>query len=168
MSQAQMDTSRQSGDIVMCKAANDAPVRKIIMAVLLLGVSAWTAYDAYVAGKYPYASDLSGWCSWTFNHFLFVVLVPIGITVLVQAIALKRRTLVADAAGIGYLGQEQIKWGDIQALDATRLASKGLLTIQHGPPQDPQTWELDSYYFQDFKPLVAFIEQRVHADRIRR
>jgi len=112
------------------------------------------------SGRYPppdawdfeHINDVAGHA---FNHFTPWIAIPIGLLLGLRGVMVLRRVLVADADGIGYAGKEKLPWGKITSLDASRLKSKGILTVEHG---DGAKLVLDSWKLQNFRELVAFVE----------
>lgn len=147
-------------------SSSDPFVRRILVALLLLGFAAWTFFDFYVAGKYDHLAGSKDWndlASYLLNRYGVFVLAPPGLAIVVLALVLRARRLVADERGIGYAGKPPIAWGEITSVDATLLAGKGLMTIHYG---QGRKLKLDSYNFRDFKSVAAYIEQRVPAEKI--
>ena len=155
---------------VECRGSNDPFVRRMIIAIMVLAGAVWTIVDHYVMGNYWKRADFNDNLTYLFNHYLPYVLSPLGVVLLARAIHEHSRRLVADENGIGFLGKEQIAWGRLTRIDAALLASKGLLALHYTPGQGAgeKTLKLDSYYFRDFRDLVAFIERHVPADKIQR
>ncbi len=143
---------------VECPAAKDPAVRMFIVAAMFIGFVVYCAVDA--VDKPP---------AWTLEHINpaiqyvlhkygpFVFGAP-GLLLAVWGVVFLRRKLVADDKGIGYLGKEPIPWGQVRGLDASRLKSKGILKLNWG---DGGKLTLDSWKLQNFKALVAFVEQKI-------
>ncbi len=146
---------------VECTATRETAVRMFIIAAMLLGLGAYCVYDGYIVDKYPYKpfdEDINAWATWAFNQYGPYVFIPAGLIVIFFAIRSLRRRLIADDDGIGYAGKDKIPWGQITALDASVLQSKQILYLRHG--QDKKL-ALDGYKLNNFRDLVAFIEERV-------
>jgi hypothetical protein len=145
---------------VECKAAKDPVVRLFILAAMLIGFGVY----CYVTRTEPtgksITKDLNGWLSWAMGEYLPFACIPPGVLVAVAAVLAAKKRLVADAQGIGYLGQEQIAWSAITAVDAARLQTKGLLFIHYG---QGKTLRLCDWKLTDFKPMVAFLEAHLPA-----
>lgn len=148
---------------IECTAARDPAVRLFIFAAMMIGFGLWTAYDAYVAGRYPYPEpyELNKYLSHLFNHYTPFVLIPAGLVAAGLAIRHLRRVLAADAEGIGYVGGRKVAWNQIRRLDGSRLKDKGILYLEHG---QAERLTLDSWKLRDFKALVSFVEEHVPAD----
>ena len=143
---------------VECPAAKDPAVRLFIGAAMGLGFAIYCAVDTVDVPK-----------EWTFEYFNeaieyvlhkagpYVFGIP-GVILAACGIRFLRRKLVADEAGIGYVGKEQVPWEKITELDASRLKAKGILTLHTG---DGGTLKLCSWKLDNFKALVALIEQKV-------
>lgn len=145
---------------VRCPAAKDPAVRLFIGAAMGIGFAVYCAMDTE-----PRPSD---WSFENINRVVSYVLhvagpwvfgIP-GLVAGLWGIVFLRRTLVADESGIGYAGKEQVPWSDVTALDASDLKNKGVLYLEYG--QDGLL-TLDAWKLQNFKPLVAFVEQHVPA-----
>lgn len=142
---------------VVCEPAKDPAVRYFLIAALLIGVGIWCWMER---DKYPRPGswgDPSKTGGYLLNHGGPFVFIPAGIFAAAYGIRFLRRKLAADDTGIGYEGDAKIAWNTIQELDATKLG-KGFLHIKHGAGK-PLT--LDSWKLQNFRPLVAFIDQHV-------
>jgi hypothetical protein len=157
------DTARQ--ERVECPPARDPAVRLFIFAGMLMAFGLWCYYEAFVLGKYklppkPGVNDLFGYY---LNHWGTVILPLGGLVPLALGIRFLRRVLVADGEGIRYAGSPAVAWKDVKRLDATDLAGKGILRLDCGRTKP---LVLDSWKLQNFKALVAFVEQHVPADSI--
>jgi len=148
---------------VRCRPTRDPAVRCFIFAGLMLGFGLYTVYDHYIMGNYAYPEpyELNPYLKYLFNHYIPFILVPIGLIALVLGVRQLRRTLVADADGIGYAGGKKIAWDQIKQLDASQLPSKEILTLRWG---DGKRLKLDRWKLQDFKQLVAYVEARAPAE----
>ncbi len=158
------DTPASSPERVECPATKDPAVRLFILAGMLIAFGAYCFIDGYVLDKYPHKSlseDINVWANWALNHYGPFVLIPPGILFAVWGVVFLRRKLVADANGIGYAGRQQIAWDKIEKLDASRLASKGILELYYGTAKP---LKLDSWKLRNFKPLVAFVESHTSAE----
>jgi len=130
------------------------------MGALLIAVGLWCWSDHEKYPKPDDWSDVNKGFSYVLNNVGPFILVPGGIFAALYAVRFLRRPLVADDAGIGYRGDEQIAWADIKELDATKLP-KGFLYVQYG---EGNRLTLDSWKLQSFRQLVAFIDQHVPAN----
>ena len=150
------------------RAAKDPAVRLFIFAAMLLGFGIWLFVDGHVRKKYPYqpfSESLNAWFGWALNYLGPFLLLPAGLVVLIWGIVFLRRKLLADKEGIGYAGKEKIPWEQITQLDASLLKSKGLLHVYCG---SDKKLTLDSWKLEGFRDLVAFVEEHVPTDRIKR
>ena len=156
---------------VECRASNDPFVRRLLISVMVLGGALWIIMDHYVAGNYWKRADFNDNLAFLFNHYLPYVLTPLGLLLLGRALLERSRRLVADDKGIGYAGKEPIAWGQITRIDAALLGPKGLLFLyytQDGQDKGEKTLKLDSYFFQNFRDIVALVERHVPPDKIQR
>jgi hypothetical protein len=144
-------------------SSSDPFIRKMIIALVVLGFGIYTIIDHYFLGNFKDDPDFNLHMKFLFNHYIPYLLVPMGLAILVLAMILRSRRLQADGNGIGYAGKPRIAWNEITKVDATLLAEKGLLTIFYG---QGKKWKLDSYNFRNFKAVVAFLEKHVPADKI--
>ena len=151
---------------VVCPASKEPAVRRFIIAAIFAGFGLWCVMDWHNP-KYRRPED------WSFKninrvaghvltHYGPFVLIPAGLVVAAWAALRLRRKMLADGEGIGYAGAEKIAWGQITKLDASRLASKGIVVLHYG--QDGAL-KLDSYFLQNFRDLVALVERKVPADK---
>jgi len=144
-------------DSILCPAAKDPGIRLFILAAMLIAMSIWCISDM---GKYPRPDpfELNPYLKYAFNHFLPIVLIPMGLVALIWGIVVLRRKLMADGEGIGYAGTDRIPWNEIRNVDASELQSKGILYLRHG---GGKTLKLASWKLQNFRDLVAFVERHV-------
>jgi len=151
---------------VLCPAAKEPAVKRFIIAAIFVGFGMY-CYTDWGNPKYRKPE------SWSFKninpvagHLLTYygpfVLIPAGLVVAGWAALRLRRQLLADGEGIGYAGSEKVRWEKITKLDASRLASKGVVVLHYG--QDG-VLKLDSYFLQNFRDLVALVERKVPADK---
>ncbi len=152
---------------VESKATKDPAVRLFILAAMLLGFGVYCLVDD-IRGEFQYVAfseSINGWCRWAFNHYGPYVLIPPGVVVLIRGILFLRRKLVADSEGIGYDGKEKIPWDQVTELDATELQSKKVLRVYYG---EGKKLVLDSWKLQDFRDLVAVVEQNIPPNLVKR
>ena len=144
---------------VECPPTKDPAVRWFIFAAMMLGFAAWTIYDHYIMGKYPYPEpyELNPYMKYLFNHYAAYLLIPPGLIGVVLGARQLMRKLTADAEGIAY-GRTEVPWDAIKRLDASQLAEKGILVVHYG---DGGALKLDSWKCQNFKQLVALVESKV-------
>lgn len=144
---------------VTCAAAKDPAVRTFVMAAMLIGIGVWCWMDA-ASGHYdpPEAGDenyLNEYAAYAFNHWTPWATLPIGAFIALRGFIAVRRVLTADAEGMGYQGSQKRPWDKITTLDASRLKSKGMLTVEY---EGGEKVLLDSWKLQNFRELVGFIE----------
>jgi hypothetical protein len=157
--------AQQTPERVECPAAKDPAVRRFILAGIIMGLGIWCFIDSYV---WPTVSkselgEFNKMLKYYFNHIGAFALTLGALIPLIGGIRMLKSTLVADESGIGYVGSRQIPWSAVKHLDASNLADKGILRLQYDMGQGEQTLVLDSWKLQNFKPLVALVEQKVHA-----
>ena len=161
---------------VECPASNDLFMRRIIVAVLILGGAVWIFVDPSENGHNWKAGDINNNGYYLYNYCLPYLLAGAGLLLLGRALLDHSRRLGADEQGIGFAGKEQIAWGRLTRVDATLLVSKGLLILhyqdgpagQGGQDQGEKALKLDSYSFRNFRDMVALIERQVPAEKIQR
>jgi hypothetical protein len=169
MEQTTSQTQSES-DSVECPAGKDRAVRLFIVSAAMIAVGLWCAYEVFILKQYPHApfsiDKPNEFLAWAVNTIAPLVLIPGSLILAGLTLVYRRGVLSADAQGIGYRGKEQIAWGDIKRIDAQRIR-KGFLDIYHGPGAK-RKFVLDSWKLQNFKALVAFIEQHVPSEIISR
>lgn len=148
-------TSPASPTRVDCPPARDPAVRTFILAAMLVGFGLWCWSDRRETPTNW--SDFNKVAAYLMNNYGPFVLLPLGMFFAAKGIVMLRRRLVADAEGIGYVGRETIRWADVTAVDASQLASKGILWLEHKGGK----LTLDGWHLQNFKALVAFVEAHV-------
>lgn len=147
-------------DCVTCPATSEPAVRWFIGAGMLLAIGVWCFVDRH---NYPapeswtlqHISEASGYL---LNHFAPMLLVPAGVLLAWLGWRAKRRVLVADGQGIGYVGKAKVAWSDVQGLDASRLKDEQILGLKL---KDGGLMKLDAWKLRNFRDLVAFVETRV-------
>ena len=85
----------------------------------------------------------------------------LGVLLVIVGIRMLRRVLVADSAGIGYLGKDKLPWDQIDKLDASQFKNKGILILLAGEGARTRRLKLDSWKLKNFRDLVAFVEAHV-------
>jgi len=154
------EQSTSAAGRVECPAKKDPAVRLFIMAGIFLGFGLWCVVER---GKYP-APDawdvehINEAAGHALNHYGPYLFIPVGLFFLGRGVRALRRVLIADEEGIGYRGREKLPWSQITALDAGRLRSKGILTLHYG---SDGKLVLDSWKLQNFRGLIALVEQKV-------
>ena len=152
---------------VECPPSREPAVRLFIIAGMLLAFGLWCAYEYYILGEYHLPTDteptVNDYAGYVFNAWGGVVLPLAGLVPLAMGILFLRRKLVADAEGITPPGGSKIAWSDVTKLDASDLAGKGILRLEHGADKP---LVLDSWKLQNFKALVAFVETHVPAEAV--
>ncbi|MGC9453911.1 MAG: hypothetical protein ACP5HU_03525 [Phycisphaerae bacterium] len=157
MTEPATETTHES---IEARAAADPAVRMFILAGMLLAYSVWCFLDwkpAPTAWDLKHANEVG---SFLVTNVLVFLTLPVGLIVLVWGLLFLRRRLVADSEGIGYAGKGKIPWHTISRVDASALASKGVLDLYHGDNGDKKL-RLDSWKLKNFKPLVAFVESHL-------
>lgn len=152
-------------DRVECPAAKDPAVRLFIGAGIAFAMGIWCILDL---SNYPYAppgEDINKFAGWAFNHGLAILGPLIGVIVLLLAVRLMKRTLLADGEGLGYVGKQKIAWDAIESVDATLLKDKGVVIVK---PSQGDELKLDSWKLQNFKPLIALLESKVPEEKMKR
>ncbi len=150
-------------DRVECTARRDPAVNLFIIAAMGLGFGIWCLMDRRQPPESWDLDHVNDVAAYLLNNWGPVLLLPIGLIALIWGIVFLRRKLVATAEGIGYAGKQQIPWSRVTRLDASLLASKHILKLHHGGPK-PLT--LDSWKLNNFKAMVAFVEQHVPPEAI--
>jgi hypothetical protein len=154
------DTETTIPSRVECLAKKDPAVRLFIFAAMLIGFGLWCFVDAYVKKVIPLPKpgELNSYCTYYMNTIGGILLPIAGLVPLVRGIMAMRRVLVADEAGIGYVGKPPVAWADVESLDASKLADKSILKLNLA---DGGTLVLDGYELENFKPLIKLVEAKV-------
>jgi len=150
---------------VECPAEREPAVKLYIIAGLFLALGVYCLVDVQ-RGAYTYTpfsvQNINAWASWAFNYGGQFVFCLAGLAMAVLATRSLRRVLVADEKGIGYVGGRAIAWEHVEQIDASKLAAKKILTLRAA---GNGKLVLDQYKLQNFRDLVAFIEQQVPAEK---
>jgi len=149
---------------IEAKPATDPLVRLLAAMAMFLGFAIYCAVDAEdppAAWDLQHINEASSYALHVGGPFVFGI---IGLVLAGMAIRFVRRRLVADETGLGYLGREKIAWDAITEIDAKTLQSKGILKLRHHPDK---TLTLDSWKLTNFRELVALVERKVPADRMK-
>jgi hypothetical protein len=165
---------------VECPAEREPAVKTFIIACVFLGAGIWcwiddssgkylvpidpnqaqtqSADEAEVPKRHPTIEKdgINTWATWAFNYYGKFVFTIIGAAFAGRGVRAMNRVLIADEEGIGYKGGRRIAWSDVKGLDASDLADKQILRVKYN---GNKTLELDNYKLQNFKELVAFVEQ---------
>jgi hypothetical protein len=146
---------------VECPTAKDPYIRMLIVGIVMIGWGLLSGYDALVkkdnSGNRVYSLDNKP-SHFLFNLGMFGLLPPAGIVALVWAQRIRRRRLVADEEGLGYVGREKIAWGRLQRLVPR---GKGLLDVYYAAADGTQRrLKLDSWMLKNFNDLAKFIEAK--------
>ena len=140
---------------VECPATKDPVIRMMIAGLGLLALGGWFAYDAFWAvdkqGQRKYSMEKEP-TEFLFQAGMASLLPPAGIVLLVWSGRMRRRVLVADERGMGYLGRPAIGWERLKRLVPR---GKGLLDVYY---DDGRRLRLDSWKLLNFNELVAYIE----------
>jgi len=170
-----MSNAGESGGMsVKAAPSKDPAVRLLIVAAMALGFGLYCVYHAYLDNdpesieKYRHLApdaDINAAATYWFNLIGGYVLPVIGLIFLGLSVRQMRRKLSMDEAGI-HAGAETVAWSDIREVDAAEMKKKDLLYVLHGNGK----LKLDGYLWQktDFQKMVALIEQRVPAEKIKR
>jgi len=151
------DNPQQESATLECGPAKDPAVRWFIFAAMMIAMALWCWSDRRDPPEAWDAEHINQIGAYLLNNWGPVVFAPVGLIAVFAAVGHLRRTLVADESGITY-GSEKMVWKEVTRLDATKLKSKGILTVIHG---DGQTLKLDSWKLQNFQELVAFVEKKL-------
>jgi hypothetical protein len=160
---ANMTDSSASGAAtsVECRSAGDPFVRMLLLGVVLLAWGAWSGYDAFYKldkqGNRAFSMEKNA-SHYLFNAGMSMILPPVSLVVLAWAFRIRRRRLLADGEGLGYVGKEKIAWSRLKRLSP---GGKGLLDVYYdGPGGNLRRLRLDSWMLKNFNELVAFIEAK--------
>lgn len=147
---------------VLCLATKDTAIRLFIAAAMFIGfgIYCYTDWDNPDYAKpevwdMKHINDIGGYL---LTHYGPFVLIPPGLVLIILGILSLRRKLAADDEGIGYLGKDKLAWSEITALDASDLKSKQILRLSS---KKGKTLVLDGYKLQNFKALVAMVDEHV-------
>ena len=145
---------------VRCPAASEPSVRLFIVAGVLLVVAFWCFMDRH---KYPRppawtAEHFGAAAGHILNNYGPILFAPLGVLLIVLGIRSRKRVLIADADGIGYVGKPTAPWSDVTGLDASRLEKDQVLDLLLA---SGGKLRLDSYKLANFRALVAFVEAKV-------
>jgi len=148
---------------VECATAKDPLIRTFAIAALLIVAGAWCWMDK---AKYPAPEKwdfkhINEAMNYLFNHYVPLVVWPVGAVLLIIAARASRRKLVADGDGIGYCCGAKYKWENIDCLDATELKTKGWVFLETGEKRV----KLDGWKLTNFKALVEIIEKNLPAEK---
>jgi hypothetical protein len=154
-----MNDTTESGETaqVQCPPTKDPAVRYLIFAGLALGLAIWCSLDRRPKPPAWDLEHLNKISNYLFNNWSPLVTAPLGLIAVFAAVRQFTRKLVADEEGITY-GCQYVAWGDVKAIDAVRLKSKGILVLRCA---EDSKLKLDSYNMHGFKELVAFIEKKL-------
>lgn len=156
------DESPQT-DRVECTARKDPAVNLFIVAAMGIGFGIWCLTDMRPPPESWDLDHINEASAYLLNNWGPLLFMPIGLIALIWGILFLRRKLVATAEGIGYEGKQQVPWSRVTRLDASLLRSKNILKLHHGGAK-PLT--LDSWKLNNFKAMVAFVEQHVPPEAI--
>jgi len=151
-------SNRDDPSRLECRPTKDPAVRWFILAAMLIGFSVWCYLDRKPAPPDDWGlKNINEVSSYLLNNWGPVVLVPISLIAIGMAVRQLSRTLVADAEGIGY-GRNRTPWTEIKAIDARQLKRKGMLFLNRS---DGGRLKLDSWKLENFRELVAFVEDKL-------
>jgi len=162
-----------SGTVVKASPSKDPAVRMLIVAAMALGFGLYCVYHAYIdsdpesIAKYRELApdaDINAKATYWFNLIGGYVLPLVGLLFLSLSVRQLCRTLSMDDSGI-HSGSETVAWSDIREVNAEDL-KKDILYVFHSGGK----LKIDGYLWQksDFQKLVALLEQRVPAEKIKR
>lgn len=146
---------------VECRTSRDPYIRLFILGIVMLVWAGFSAYDAVwkldAQGEQKYSPKHNP-AGFLFNAGMAVVLPPLAVIALIWANRIRRRRLVADDEGLGYLGKQKIAWNRIKRLVPR---GKGLLDVYYEDGNGAQQrLKLDSWMLKGFNELVSFIEAK--------
>ncbi len=143
---------------VVCPAAKDAGMRIFIIAAMLIGVGIWCFADRkdYPAPKAWDAEHINEAAGHVFNNYGPFLFIPVGAACLLLGLRARRLVLVADDHGVGYVGKDAVPWSAVTGVVDTDLKEKQILCLKLG---GDRTLKLDGYKLQNFKALVALVEE---------
>ncbi len=149
---------------VEARPSKDPAVRLFIISGMLIAFAVYCYVDKEdppPAWDFKHINEASAYALHIGGPIVFG---PAGLVSAVWGIVFLRRRLVADDAGIGYLGKNKIAWDDVTEVDAGKLKSKGILYLHHGKNS---VLKLDSWKLTDFRDLVALVEQNIPKERMK-
>jgi len=159
-----MENTPHAQATVECPPAKDPAVRWFIFATMMLGFAVWCYSDRRPVPNTWDFKHINEVAAYLVNNWGPVLLVPLGLLAAAMGLRHLSRKLVADDEGITY-GRKHVAWNQVKVLDASKLQSKSILAIEYDPDG---TMVLDSWRLQNFRQLVAFVEQRLPEDVQRR
>ena len=146
---------------VECPARKDPAVRMFIIAAMLLGFDIWCFVDGYVYHRPKEIQSINDKLTWTTNYVGGIALPVLSLIPLGYGIAMLRRRLLADAEGLGFAGKPKVAWSSVTRLDSQDLAGKRILRLHYQANGQDRVLVLDGWRLENFKPLVALVEQKV-------
>ena len=141
---------------VECAPTRDPAVRWFIFAGMLIGFAFWCLSDLRQPPEAWDMKHVNQAAAYLLNNWGPVLFFPLGAVAIATAVRHLARKLVADETGIGY-GRTRIAWDRFTGLDASLLASKGILRLEY---DGNKQLKLDSWRLRNFKPLVAYVEAK--------
>ena len=141
---------------VECPPTRDPAVRWFIFAAMLIGFASWCLTDLRPPPEAWDMKHVNQAAAYLLNNWGPAAFFPLGAVAVVMAVRHLARKLVADETGIGY-GHTRIAWDRFTGLDASLLASKGILCLEY---DGNKRLKLDSWKLRNFKPLVAHVEAK--------
>ena len=146
--------SESVNDRVESKPARDPAVRAFAVAAMLIGFGIYCMLDYKNYPYVPLSESLDKFFTWALNWYGQFVFTAVGAVFAVWAGVHLSRTVVADEEGIGNAGGLQLKWQDVESVDASKLQSKQILRLNYSDG----SIKLYGWRRQNFRELVAFID----------
>lgn len=134
---------------VECPANKEPSVRMFIVAAMCLGYGAYALYEILSGARQP-GNEWYGFTLWS-----GLIAPVVGLVPLVWGVLMLRRRFVADAEGLGYVGDRKVPWSAIAKLV---LRGKGLFDVHYQADGETGVFKLDEYKLQNFAELVRLIE----------
>jgi hypothetical protein len=150
-------------DRVECSATKDPLIRTFAIAALLIGAGVWCWLDSakYAAPEKWDFKHINEAANYAFNHYLPLIVWPVGVVFLISGSRAAKRKLIADQNGLDCGCSAKIKWENIDSLDATELKSKGWIFLETAGKRI----KLDGWKLTNFKALVEIIEKNLPAEK---
>lgn len=159
-----METSTDAKDApagVECRPSKDPAVRLFIGAAASIAVAIWCLTDLRAVPDDWSLKNINATAGFLFNNVGPFFLFPAGVVLAVWGLVFLRRKLVADQAGLGYVGKEKIPWTDITSLDVAKFKKKGILGLRYTRDGKEKTFVLDSWKLDNFRQLIQLVEAKV-------
>jgi len=141
---------------VECPSAGEPYIRLFIIAGVAVVLGLWCFLDRH---SYPAPPDGEP-LGYYVNHYALYVLTPLGVLLALWGLRVRKRVLIADDNGIGYVGKGSVPWSQVTGLNAAQLEEKQLLRLRLA---SGDSIKLDGWKLKNFKELVAFLERKLPA-----